>query len=418
MFDIQDYAYDLPEGLIAQIPSSRRDHARLLVVARSEESFLDRHFYDLPSLLNPGDLLVVNNTKVVPARLFGRKESGGQIEVLVLEHANSHSQKSNTRWCLSKSAKRPKKGIRLYFGHDVSGSVEEARDNGLTQICFYMPSSKDILPEEEGPPLSINPFPKEEGHPLSEDPVPLEEVGPFPENPLPEGKGSSISSIDQFLEENGPRPFSIDKYLEEKGTIPLPPYIKRDANNGRASLDRERYQTLFCQKKGAVAAPTAGLHFTKVLIEKLNHTGISLVELTLHVGHGTFKPVRTRDIRNHELGEEDYIIDPKTAETINRSKKEGNRIIAVGTTVVRALETAVQSNGEISCGGGKTDLLITPGYRFRVIDGIITNFHLPRSSLLFLVSAFAGLKVTREAYQRAVLKKYRFYSYGDAMLIL
>ncbi len=351
MFDIQDYAYDLPEGLIAQIPSSRRDHARLLVVARSEGSFLDRHFYDLPGLLNPGDLLVVNNTKVVPARLFGRKESGGQIEVLVLEHANSHSQKSNTRWCLSKSAKRPKKGSRLYFGHDVSGSVEDVSDNGLTQICFF-------------------------------------------------------------------GPFSIDKYLEEKGNMPLPPYIKRDENNGRSSLDRERYQTLFCQKKGAVAAPTAGLHFTKALIKKLNDSGVSLVELTLHVGHGTFKPVRTRDIRNHELGEEDYIIDPTTAETINRFKKEGKRIIAVGTTVVRALETAAQSNGEISSGEGKTDLLITPGYRFRVIDGIITNFHLPRSSLLFLVSAFAGLKVTREAYQRAVLKKYRFYSYGDAMLIL
>jgi S-adenosylmethionine:tRNA ribosyltransferase-isomerase len=301
--------------------------------------------------LNPGDLLVVNNTKVVPARLFGRKESGGQIEVLVLEHANSHSQKSNTRWCLSKSAKRPKKGIRLYFGHDVSGSVEDVRDNGLTQIRF----------------------------------------------------------------EGG---FSIDQFLEEKGHIPLPPYIKRDENNGRSSLDRERYQTLFCQKKGAVAAPTAGLHFTKALIEKLNDSGVSLVELTLHVGHGTFKPVRTKDIRNHELGEEDYIIDPTTAETINHFKKEGKRIIAVGTTVVRALETAAQSNGEISSGEGKTDLLITPGYRFRVIDGIITNFHLPRSSLLFLVSAFAGLKVTRKAYQRAVLKKYRFYSYGDAMLIL
>jgi len=378
MFDIQDYAYDLPESLIAQVPSSRRDHARLLVVDRSEGTFLDRHFYDLPSLLNPGDLLVVNNTEVVPARLFGRKESGGQIEVLVLEHANSHSQKSNTRWCLSKSAKRPKKGNRLYFGHDVSGAVEDVRDDGLTRIRF-----------EGG--LSIDQFLQENDH-------------PFPENPLPEGKGT--------------RPFSIDKFLEEKGTMPLPPYIKRDENNGHSSLDKERYQTLFCQKKGAVAAPTAGLHFTKALIEKLSQTGVSLVELTLHVGHGTFKPVRTRDIRNHELGEEDYIIDPATAETINRFKKEGKRVIAVGTTVVRALETAALPNGELSFGEGKTDLLITPGYRFRIIDGIITNFHLPRSSLLFLVSAFAGLKVTREAYQRAVLKKYRFYSYGDAMMIL
>jgi S-adenosylmethionine:tRNA ribosyltransferase-isomerase len=418
MFDIQDYAYDLPESLIAQVPSSRRDHARLLVVARSGGTFLDRHFYDLPNLLNRGDLLVVNNTEVIPARLFGRKESGGRIEVLVLEHADSHSKKSDTRWCLSKSAKRSKKGNRLNFGQGVSGTVEDVRDDGLTLIRFNRPSSKDPMPVDEGPSLS-------------ENPVPSEGAGRFPENPLSEGKGRSHFSIDQFLQEKGhpfhenPMPdgkgrshFSIDQFLQEKGTMPLPPYIKRDGSNGRSLLDRERYQTLFCKKKGAVAAPTAGLHFTKTLIEKLNRTGVSLVELTLHVGHGTFKPVRTRDIRKHELGEENYIIDPATAETINRFKKEGKRIIAVGTTVVRALESAAQQNGEISCGEGKTELLITPGYRFKVIDGIITNFHLPRSSLLFLVSAFAGLKVTREAYQRAVLKKYRFYSYGDAMMIL
>jgi S-adenosylmethionine:tRNA ribosyltransferase-isomerase len=224
--------------------------------------------------------------------------------------------------------------------------------------------------------------------------------------------------IDEYLEEKGTRPFSLDRFLEEKGTMPLPPYIKRDENNGRSKMDRERYQTLFSQERGAVAAPTAGLHFTKALIEKLKRTHVSLVELTLHVGYGTFKPVRTEDIRNHELGEEEYIIDPTTAETINRFKKEGKRIIAVGTTVVRALETAARSNGEISGVKEKTGLLITPGYRFKIIDGLITNFHLPRSSLLFLVSAFAGHKLTREAYQRAVSKKYRFYSYGDAMLIL
>ena len=364
MFDIQEYEYDLPEGLIAQVPSSNRDHARLLLVDRSQRSFSDHYFYDLPSLLNPEDLLVVNNTKVVPARLFGRKESGGQIEVLVLEHAEFHSQRSNTRWCLSKSAKKPKKGTRLHFGNGVTGKVEDLSNDGLTQITFFMPSSEDPMPLEEG---------------------------------------------------NSP---SIDEYLEEKGAMPLPPYIKREGNNGLQNLDRERYQTVFSQKKGAVAAPTAGLHFTKALIEKLNHAGVSMVELTLHVGHGTFRPVRTADIRDHKLGEEDYIIDPVTADTINRYKKEGKRIIAVGTTVVRALETVGLPNGEIACGAGKTDLMITPGYEFRVIDGIITNFHLPRSSLLFLVSAFAGLEVIKEAYQRAVLKKYRFYSYGDAMLIL
>jgi S-adenosylmethionine:tRNA ribosyltransferase-isomerase len=200
--------------------------------------------------------------------------------------------------------------------------------------------------------------------------------------------------------------------------MPLPPYIKRERQNGRSTLDRERYQTIFSQKKGAVAAPTAGLHFTKALVEKLNQSGVSIVELTLHVGHGTFKPVRGKDIRSHELGEEAYVIDPLTAETINRFKKTDKRIIAVGTTVVRTLETAAGPNGEVSSGEGKTALFITPGFRFRVIDGMVTNFHLPRSSLLFLVSAFAGLQLTRTAYRWAVTEKYRFYSYGDAMLIL
>lgn len=351
MFDIEDYTYDLPEGLIAQVPVSRRDQARLLVVDRFEESFSDRHVYDLPKLLKPGDLLVVNNTRVVPARLFGRKKSGGRIEILVLEHADSRAKKTNTRWCLLKAAKRPKKGSHLDFGKDISGFVEDVRQDGLTRVRFE---------------------------------------GAFP----------------------------IDRYLEEKGTMPLPPYIKRDKQNGRSTLDRERYQTIFSQKKGAVAAPTAGLHFTKTLVEKLNQSGVSMVQLTLHVGHGTFKPVRTEDIRKHQLGEENFIIDPKTAETINRFKTDGQRVIAVGTTVVRALETVAGQNGQVIDGDGSTDLFITPGFQFRVIDGMLTNFHLPRSSLLFLVSAFAGLQLTRRAYQRAVLEKYRFYSYGDAMLIL
>ena len=366
MFDIQDYEYDLPEELIAQVPAERRDQARLLFVDHSSGSFSDRHFYELPSLLEPGDLLVVNNTRVIPARLFGRKESGGRIEVLVLEHAGSQTQKSNTRWCLVKSAKRPRKGSRLEFGPEVFGFVEDIGKDGLTLIRFVGPTafSKDSKPEEKAP------------------------------------------------------NFSIDQFLEEKGAMPLPPYIKRDRQDGRSMSDRERYQTIFSHQRGAVAAPTAGLHFTKDLLEKLNRSGVTVVALTLHVGHGTFKPVRTRDIRKHELGEEDYIIESTTAETINRFKKTGKRIIAVGTTVVRTLETVAGPNGEISDGKGRTALFITPGFRFRVIDGMLTNFHLPRSSLLFLVSAFAGLQLTMKAYQWAVKKKYRFYSYGDAMLIL
>ena len=364
MFDIQDYDYDLPEELIAQVPAERRDQSRLLLVNRFEGSFSDRHFFELPSLLKPGDLLVVNNTRVVPARLYGKKESGGLIEVLVLEHTDFRTKRSNTRWCLAKSAKRPRKGNRLEFEQEVSGFVEDVGQDGLTLIRFEPPFS-----------------------------------------------GGSK------LKEKGAQPFSIDRYLEEKGTMPLPPYIKR-GKHGQSTLDRERYQTIFSQKKGAVAAPTAGLHFTKTLAEKLKQSGVSMVELTLHVGHGTFKPVRTEDIRNHELGNEDYIVDPMTADTINRFKKTGKRIIAVGTTVVRTLETVAGPNGEVSGGEGSTDLLITPGFRFKVIDGMLTNFHLPRSSLLFLVSAFAGLQLTRKAYQWAIRKKYRFYSYGDAMLIL
>ena len=391
MFDIQDYDYDLPEELIAQVPAERRDQSRLLLVNRSEGSFSDRHFFELPSLLKPGDLLVVNNTRVVPARLYGKKESGGLIEVLVLEHTDFRTKRSNTRWCLAKSAKRPRKGNRLEFEQEVSGFVEDVGQDGLTLIRFEPPFSGGSKLKEKG-------------------------ALPFSKNPMPKEK-APLFSIGQFLEETGAQPFSIDRYLEEKGTMPLPPYIKR-GKHGQSTLDRERYQTIFSQKKGAVAAPTAGLHFTKTLAEKLKQSGVSMVELTLHVGHGTFKPVRTEDIRNHELGNEDYIVDPMTADTINRFKKTGKRIIAVGTTVVRTLETVAGPNGEVSGGEGSTDLLITPGFRFKVIDGMLTNFHLPRSSLLFLVSAFAGLQLTRKAYQWAIRKKYRFYSYGDAMLIL
>jgi len=349
MFNIEDYNYDLRQDLIAQVPSSARDSSRLLFVDRAKSEFSDHHFYDLPSLLKAGDLLVVNNTRVVPARLFGRKESGGQFEVLVLEHQAGETQ-SDTRWCLLKSSKRPRKQGRLFFENDVYGTVEDTAEDGLTRISFHGPQT-------------------------------------------------------------------IDSLMEEKGMMPLPPYIRRD-NNGFSSLDRERYQTVFAGNKGAVAAPTAGLHFTGETIDRLRQAGVSLVELTLHVGHGTFRPVRVRDIREHRLGEEMYIIEPDAAEAINRARKEKRRVIAVGTTVVRTLESAVDSKGEIIPGKGKTGLLITPGFRFRAIDGIITNFHLPKSSLLFLVSAFGGYELIKKAYSRAVEKEYRFYSYGDAMVVL
>lgn len=351
MFNTEDYNYELPEDLIAQVPATNRDGSRLLYVNRETEGISDHFFPDLPALLRPGDILVVNNTRVIPARLFGHKASGGKVEVLVLEHPVSDAPGSNIRWCLLKSSKRPLKGSSLFFETGVTGQVEDHGKDGLVRIAFQ-----------------------------------------------------------------GPR--SIDDVLETLGAMPLPPYIKRDEGDSLSSLDRERYQTVFSRNKGAVAAPTAGLHFTPSLIERLRDSGINLVEITLHVGHGTFRPVRTRDIRDHHLGEEHFLVEKETAEAINRCKMNGGRVIAVGTTVVRTLETLAVREGMISPGSGMTDLFITPGHNFKTVDGMVTNFHLPKSSLLFLVSAFAGLALIKSAYAWAVRKKYRFFSYGDAMLIL
>lgn len=351
MFDIEDYNYDLPGRLIAQTPAPNRGASRLLLVERSTQSFSSHYFFDLPGLLKPGDLLVVNNTRVVPARLFGQKETGGRAEILVLEHPEPGGPEPNIRWCLLKSSKRPRKGSLLSFQSGLSGRVEEIAADGLARIAFEDASN-------------------------------------------------------------------IDSVMEENGFMPLPPYIKRGPNDGLSIMDRERYQTVFSKNKGAVAAPTAGLHFTRELFDRLYAAGISVAEITLHVGHGTFRPVREQDIRKHRIGEEAYRIDTDTADAINGTRKRGNRVVAVGTTVVRALETAVDSEGRITPSEGKTDLLITPGFPFKAVDCLITNFHLPKSSLLFLVASFAGLEAIKKAYQKAVQEEYRFYSYGDAMLII
>ena len=351
MFSIEDYNYDLPQELIAQTPASKRDESRLMTVDRVRKSFTDRTFLDLPELLRPNDLLVVNNTRVVPARIFGKKETGGVVEVLVLEHPGTIQEETTTRLCLMKSSKRPKPGTSLFFESSVFGMVEEILDNGLVKI--------------------------------------------------------------RFSGEKG-----IDLLLSEKGRIPLPPYIQRQENGPLEELDRERYQTVYAREAGAVAAPTAGLHFTETLIKDLERRGVAIVSLTLHVGYGTFQPVRTQDIRKHELGKEYFHIGAGAAEKINLAKKNRQRVIAVGTTVVRALETAAHGLTTIDPGKNRTELLITPGFSFGIVDGLITNFHLPKSSLLFLVSAFAGNDLVQRAYRRAVKLGYRFYSYGDSMLLL
>jgi S-adenosylmethionine:tRNA ribosyltransferase-isomerase len=351
MYNLKDYRYDLPEELIAQEPASERTESRLFLLDRKEGAFSHHRFSNLPSLLDSGALLVVNDTRVIPARLFGRKESGGRVELLVLDHPETETPGPAIRKCLVKASKRPKIGSRIIFGVDLSGTVEDIEADGIASIAF------------EG----------------NTDP---------------------------------------DMYMSEKGFMPLPPYIKRSLADPRSTMDRERYQTVFSKRKGAVAAPTAGLHFSGELIAALERSGVKIAPLTLHVGHGTFKPVRSEDIRRHTVGFESFRIEQSTSEAVNQARAEGRKIIAVGTTVVRTLESVSDEDGAIRAGEGKTDLMIFPGYEFKIVSGLITNFHLPASSLLFLVAAFAGLDKIKKAYDQAVKKKYRFYSYGDAMLIL
>jgi S-adenosylmethionine:tRNA ribosyltransferase-isomerase len=351
MFSIEDYQYDLPEELIAQVPSVNRSDSCLLLVERSRTSFSSHRFRDLPGLLDAGDLLVVNDTRVVPARLLGRKETGGRFEALVLEHQGAVGYDSNSRWCLVKASKRPRKGGALLFDGGACGLVEELAEGGLAKIAFQ----GEMSPEA---------------------------------------------------------------FMERCGAMPLPPYIKRTPGDALASMDRRRYQTVYANIPGAVAAPTAGLHFTDDLLSRLREANVAVAALTLHVGHGTFCPVRVKDIRDHRVGEEIYEVPPAAAEAVNRARKERRRVIAVGTTVVRTLETAADASGRVKAGRGKTNLMILPGHRFKAIDAMITNFHLPGSSLLFLVAAFAGLECIKRAYAHAIEKRFRFYSYGDAMLIV
>jgi S-adenosylmethionine:tRNA ribosyltransferase-isomerase len=351
MYRVADYDYDLPAELIAQVPALRRDESRLLCLERNGEGISDHHFYDLPSLLRAGDLLVVNDAEVVPARLHGEKETGGRVEILVVDHpAKSLKRGQDRRWCLVKASKRPKQGSVIAFADGLTGIVETLSENGKVLLRF-------------------------------------------------EGK------------------HGLDDVLKKRGCLPLPPYIKRDNNDKRSEIDRERYQTIFSRYSGAVAAPTAGLHFTCDLLTALQSRGVTIVSITLLVGHDTFRPVRVQDIREHVLESESYTVSSTAASTIRRAKIEGRRVIAVGTTVVRALETVSHKKGAIQADSGSTDLLIYPGFSFQAIDALLTNFHLPRSSLLFLVAAFAGRELTLRAYQWAIEKRYRFYSYGDAMLI-
>lgn len=340
---LDDFDFTLPPELIAQQPCEQRDGSRLMVVNRSHGMLSTGQFPEILSHLRCGDVLVLNDTRVIPARLLGTKATGGRVEVFLSRRLPGEAE----IWsCLTRSSKPIRSGSVLQLGSGLAGEILEGGDGTHRLIRFDCP--------------------------------------------------------DDFLQR-----------LEKVGHVPLPPYIRRD--DGRS--DRERYQTVFAKNAGAVAAPTAGLHFTEPLIQHLRGAGVEIVSLTLHVGLGTFLPVRTSNLLEHRMHSEVYRISEETAATVNRARREGRRVIALGTTSTRALEAAADAQGVLKAGSGETDIFITPGYRFRMIDGLITNFHLPKSTLLVLVSAFAGRELMLTAYQRAINEKFRFFSYGDCMLI-
>jgi S-adenosylmethionine:tRNA ribosyltransferase-isomerase len=353
MYSLNDYNYNLPADLIAQHPVGQRDRSNLLCLNRQTGALSHHCFNEIGDFLRPGDVLVINTTAVIPARLEGRKETGGKVEVLIADYSGGlKAIKENGHFvcqCMVKASKRPAPGMRLYFAEDLTAEILSS-GNGTHTLKF--------------------------------------------------------STGDDF-----------EKVLERIGKVPLPPYIKRNTGDLNSCDDRASYQTVYASHKGAVAAPTAGLHFTKQLLDKLSANGNQIAPLTLHVGFGTFLPVRSDDIRNHSIHSEQFAISDESAEIINSARTNGKRIIAVGTTCVRTLEYASDGNGGVAAGSGCCDLFIYPGYAFKTVDGMITNFHLPQSTLLMLVSAFAGRQNVLNAYQQAINRKYRFYSYGDAMLI-
>ncbi len=336
----KDFYYDLPEELIAQTPLKERSASRLMVLEKDSGKIKHRHFYDIPDMLNEGDLLVLNDTKVLPARLYGYKEdTGGAIEFLLL------NKKSLDEWeVILKPGRRAKPGAKFVFGEGkLKAEILDVINDGNRLVKFYYD-------------------------------------GVF------------------------------ENVLDELGEMPLPPYITEKL------LDKDRYQTVYAKHTGSAAAPTAGLHFTDELLEKIEKKGVKIAYVTLHVGLGTFRPVKADNILEHNMHSEFYVMPKNTADLINETKKQGKRVISVGTTATRVLET-VGKKGEIKEDSGWTDIFIYPGKKFNVIDALITNFHLPESTLIMLVSALAGRENVLAAYEEAVKEKYRFFSFGDAMFI-
>ncbi len=342
---IDELDYNLPEELIAQVPVEPRDHSRLLVVDRQTGNLTDRNFYDLPEYLRKGDVLVVNDTRVVSARLFFRKSTGGKIEGLFVR------QLKDDEW--------------------------EMMIKGISKL---KPGAELVLEESDS-----------------------------------DVKFQFIERLsDKTVRVKLSRAVGVVEFLDKFGHVPLPPYIRR---NDR-SEDKFRYQTVFSQMPGAIAAPTAGLHFTEKLIETIKALGVDIVSVTLHVGIGTFEPIQSEDVSQHKMHSEYFTVSERAADVINRKKEQGGRIIAVGTTSVRVLESAVDNAGRLQSCSGQTDIFIYPPYEFKLVDCLITNFHLPKTTLLAMIFAFAGRDLIMKAYEYAISQRYRFYSYGDGMLII
>ena len=336
----QDFFYDLPEELIAQTPLEQRDSSRLLVLDKNTGDLQHRHFFDIIDFLQPGDCLVLNNSRVLPARLIGHRPTGGAVEVLLLRDLG------DKKWeCLCKPGRKMRPGSQVIFGNgELSATVVEAREDGNRVVEFHY----------EG----------------------------------------------IFLE-----------VLERLGKMPLPPYIKAEL------ADQERYQTVYSKEVGSAAAPTAGLHFTNELLDKVRAKGVKTAFVTLHVGLGTFRPVKAEEITQHHMHSELCMISAETAEILNETRRNGGRIVCVGTTSCRTLESLVNEDGTFQASSKWTEIFIYPGYKFKAMDALITNFHLPESTLVMLVSAFAGRESVLHAYEEAVKERYRFFSFGDAMFI-
>ena len=336
-----DFNFELPEELIAQTPLERRDSSRLLTLDKNTGAVGHHHFYDLPDFLRPGDCLVLNDSRVLPARLIGHRPTGGTCEVLLLV------DRGEGCWeCLVRPGKKLRTGAQIIFGQgQLTATIERELEDGKRLVQFHYQGI--------------------------------------------------------FLE-----------ILEELGKMPLPPYIKAELEN------QERYQTVYSKVVGSAAAPTAGLHFTPELLDNIQEMGVKVCYVTLHVGLGTFRPVKAEDIRDHEMHSEFCMISQETADIINETKRNGGRVICVGTTSCRTIESFAAEDGTMTQRSGWTNIFIYPGYRFKVLDALVTNFHLPQSTLIMLVSALAGHEHVLNAYQEAVKEKYRFFSFGDAMLIL